>query len=63
MRGADPSEEATLLVSCRRNNIPFAGGQLAVFQGASEAPISGPFALPAAHFDRNKRHAISATGH
>jgi hypothetical protein len=29
-------------VSCRRNNMPFAVGQLAVFQGASEAPISEP---------------------
>jgi putative transport protein len=30
------------LVPCRRNNMPFAVGQLAVFQGASEAPISEP---------------------
>jgi hypothetical protein len=29
-----------LLVSCPRNNIYFAGSQLAVFQGASEAPLS-----------------------
>src|ERR1700686_498158 len=29
-----------LLVSCPRNTRYFAGGQLAVFQGASEAPIS-----------------------
>src|SRR5882762_4061055 len=28
------------LVSCPRNNIYFAGSQLAVFQGASEAPLS-----------------------
>src|SRR6202043_3420951 len=28
------------LVSCPRNTRYFAGGQLAVFQGASEAPIS-----------------------
>jgi hypothetical protein len=28
------------LVSCPINNMAFAGGQLAVFQGASEAPIS-----------------------
>jgi hypothetical protein len=28
------------LVPCPRNNRYFAGGQLAVFQGASEAPIS-----------------------
>ena len=28
------------LVFCRRNSRYFAGGQLAVFQGASEAPIS-----------------------
>jgi hypothetical protein len=88
----------------------FAGGQLAVFQGANEAPLSesygpreqrrktanwpgpegcdenGPAAallvghvsiqigsaptaspartaLPPAHFDRNKMHAISETGH
>ena len=27
-------------VSCPRNNIYFAGSQLAVFQGASEAPLS-----------------------
>ena len=27
------------LVSCPRNNMPFAGGQLAVFQGAIEAPV------------------------
>jgi hypothetical protein len=82
----------------------FAGGQLAVFQGANEGPYlnhtgrvsnaekqptgagpegcdengpaaallvghvsiqicSAPRALPAAHFDRNKTHAISGTGH
>ena len=28
------------LVSCPRNTRYFAGGQLAVFQGASEAPLS-----------------------
>ena len=27
-------------MSCPINNMAFAGGQLAVFQGASEAPIS-----------------------
>ena len=31
---------ANPLVSCPRNTRYFAGGQLAVFQGASEAPIS-----------------------
>src|SRR6202035_5397068 len=30
----------TILVSCPRNSRYIAGGQLAVFQGASEAPIS-----------------------
>ena len=29
----------TLIVSCPINNVAFAAGQLAVFQGASEAPI------------------------
>ena len=28
------------LVSCLRNNMYFAGGQLAVFQGANEVPLS-----------------------
>ena len=92
------------LVSCLRNNMYFAGSQLAVFQGANEVPISNhtgresnaekqptgpgpegcdeygpaaallvghvsiqigsaPRALPTAHFDRNKMHAISETGH
>jgi hypothetical protein len=32
-----------VLVSCPRNNRYIAGGQLAVFQGASEAPISEPY--------------------
>src|ERR1700720_2409384 len=32
--------EFWFLVSCPRNTRYFAGGQLAVFQGASEAPIS-----------------------
>jgi NAD(P)-dependent dehydrogenase (short-subunit alcohol dehydrogenase family) len=42
----DPAKAATVilqvavLVSCPRNTRYFAGGQLAVFQGASEAPIS-----------------------
>ena len=31
------------LVSCPINNVAFAVGQLAVFQGASEAPISGSY--------------------
>jgi hypothetical protein len=39
----------------------FAGSQLAVFQGANEAPLSE--SLPTANFDRNKIHAISGTGH
>src|SRR5258705_6388288 len=92
------------LVSCPRNNIYFAGSQLAVFQGANERPYlnhtgresnaekrptgsgptgcdengpatallvghvsiqicSAPRALSTAHFDRNKIHAISGTGH
>jgi hypothetical protein len=91
-------------VSCPRNNIYFAGSQLAVFQGANERPYlnhtgresnaekrptdsgpkgcdengpatallvghvsieicSAPRALSTAHFDRNKIHAISGTGH
>jgi hypothetical protein len=31
------------LVSCLRNNMYFAGGQLAVFQGANEVPLSEPY--------------------
>jgi hypothetical protein len=31
------------LVSCPISNMAFAVGQLAVFQGASEAPISGSY--------------------
>jgi hypothetical protein len=31
-------------VSCPRNSMSFAAGQLAVFQGASEAPIPPHFA-------------------
>ncbi len=91
-------------MSCPRNNIYFAGSQLAVFQGANERPYlnhtgresnaekrptgsgptgcdengpatallvghvsieicSAPRALSTAHFDRNKIHAISGTGH
>ncbi len=34
---------AYVLVSCPINNVAFAVGQLAVFQGASEAPISGSY--------------------
>jgi hypothetical protein len=30
-------------VSCPISNLAFAVGQLAVFQGASEAPISGSY--------------------
>ena len=30
-------------MSCPINNVAFAVGQLAVFQGASEAPISGSY--------------------
>src|ERR1700737_5143341 len=92
------------LVSCPRNSMHFAGGQLAVFQDANERPYlthtgrvsnaekqptgpgptgcdengpaaallvghvsiqicSAPRALPTAHFDRNKIHVISGTGH
>ena len=32
-----------LLVSCPINNVAFAVGQLAVFQGVSEVPISGSY--------------------
>jgi hypothetical protein len=31
------------LVSCPINNVAFAVGQLAVFQGVSEVPISGSY--------------------
>jgi energy-coupling factor transporter ATP-binding protein EcfA2 len=34
------AREISRLVSCPRNNIYFAGNQLAVFQGASAAPLS-----------------------
>ncbi len=33
----------SLLVCCPINSVAFAVGQLAVFQGASEAPISGSY--------------------
>src|ERR1700726_745965 len=99
-----------MLVSCLRNNMYFAGGQLVFFKTRTKCPYlnhtgresnaekqptgpgpegcdeNGPAAallvdhvsiqigsaptaspartaLPAAHFDRNKIHAISGTGH
>ena len=44
-KGLKSRGNASALVSCRRNNMPFAGGQLAVFQGGpsrtgGKAPIS-----------------------
>src|ERR1700730_11087891 len=37
-----PKMSRALLVCCLRNNMYFAGDQLAVFQGANEAPLSEP---------------------
>ena len=60
-------------MSCRRNNMPFAGS-LAAFRGATSEPgglpllpsvnvsipdMLPPRALPTAHLDRNKRHVNS----
>jgi hypothetical protein len=50
-----------ILVHRLLNPFGFAAGQLAVYQGASEAPSkAGPArtALPAAHFERNEAQGI-----
>src|SRR2546423_15480666 len=46
LHGSDQLFRAAL-VSCLLNNLPFAGGNLAILQGASAAPISAANARPA----------------
>ena len=49
-------EDVPDLVCCPINNMAFAVGQLAVFQGASEVPISGSYGS-------SEQRGKTATGH